>query len=199
MQRNCLAGWCSILVQKKGWLGASNEEWKDGDPNFLENLYIASGKKATFYPLWLRTLFYDSLNNPNRKNSDFNLPKGKTVKVPYLNGGLFEDDDPKSAASLTFPPDLFEDLFEFFNQYNFTIYEDSPDDHIVAVDPEMLGQIFENLLEDNRDKGTYYTPKEIVHYMCQESLVQYLATKLNIVETESGRDNRQGTKILSWQ
>lgn len=86
---------------------------------------------------------------------------------------------------MTFPPGLFEDLFEFFNQYNFTIYEDSPDDHTVAVDPEMLGHIFENLLEDNKDKGAYYTPKEIVHYMCQESLIEYLSTKLDIKESDN--------------
>lgn len=172
------------FVQKKGWLGATNEKWQDGNPNFMEDLFIASGKKETFYPIWLRTLFYDSLNNPDRSHNDFKLPNGTTVKIPYLNGGLFEDDDPKEAAKyLTFPPRLFEDLFEFFNQYNFTIYEDSPDDHTVAVDPEMLGHIFENLLEDNKDKGAYYTPKEIVHYMCQESLIEYLATKLDIPES----------------
>ena len=172
------------FVQKKGWLGASNENWQDGNPNFVEDLFIVSGRKETFYPLWLRTLFYDSLNNPDRSHNDFKLPNGTTVKVPYLNGGLFEDDDPKGSAQyLTFPPRLFEDLFEFFNQYNFTIYEDSPDDHIVAVDPEMLGHIFENLLEDNKDKGAYYTPKEIVHYMCHESIIEYLATKLDIPES----------------
>ncbi len=169
------------FVQKKGWLGATNDRWQDGNRNFIQDLFLSSGKKETFYPLWLRTLFYDSLNNPERKNNSFKLPDGTTVMVPYLNGGLFEDDDPK--GTLTFPPSLFEDLFEFFNQYNFTIYEDSPDDHTVAVDPEMLGHIFENLLEDNKDKGAYYTPKEIVHYMCQESLIEYLATKLDIPES----------------
>ncbi len=168
------------FVQKKGWLGATNDRWQDGNRNFIQDLFLTSGKRDTFYPLWLRTLFYDSLNNPERKHNDFKLPDGKTVMVPYLNGGLFEDDDPKGV--LTFPPRLFEDLFDFFNQYNFTIYEDSPDDHTVAVDPEMLGHIFENLLEDNKDKGAYYTPKEIVHYMCQESLIEYLATKLDIPE-----------------
>ena len=182
------------FVQKKGWLGASDEKWQDGNPNFVEDLFVTSGRKETFYPLWLRTLFYDSLNNPNRTNDTFQLPDGRTAKVPYLNGGLFEDDDPKGI--LTFPPRLFEDLFEFFNQYNFTIYEDSPDDHIVAVDPEMLGHIFENLLEDNKDKGAYYTPKEIVHYMCQESLVQYLATKLDISRTASYEEPSEGQTSL---
>src|SRR5690606_35648656 len=79
---------------------------------------------------------------------------------------------------LTFPADLFSELFDFFDQYNFTIYEDSPEEHTIAVDPEMLGHIFENLLEDNKDKGAFYTPKEIVHYMTQESLIEYLHTQI---------------------
>ena len=70
------------------------------------------------------------------------------------------------------------DLLEFFEQYNFTIDENSPDEQEVGIDPEMLGHIFENLLEENREKGAFYTPKEIVHYMCQESLVQYLKNHL---------------------
>ena len=165
------------FVQKKGWLGASDDKWQDGNQNFIQNLFIASGKNEDFYHLWLRKLFYDSLNNSERINNAFVLPDNSTVKIPFLNGGLFEDDDPKGI--LTFPKKIFEDLFEFFNQYNFTIYEDSPDEHTIAVDPEMLGHIFENLLEDNKDKGAYYTPKEIVHFMCQESLIEYLTTQLS--------------------
>lgn len=171
------------FVQKKGWLGASNAKYADGSPNFLEELFITSGKNESFYNVWLKKLFYDTLNNQNRQDDAFKLHDGKIVRIPFLNGGLFEDDDPKGI--LTFPPKLFSDLFEFFKTYNFTIYEDSPDDHTIAVDPEMLGHIFENLLEDNKDKGAYYTPKEIVHYMCQESLIEYLATKLSITETAS--------------
>jgi adenine-specific DNA-methyltransferase len=90
---------------------------------------------------------------------------------------LFEKETEKYDF-LTFPSDLFTNLFEFFEQYNFTIFEDSPEEHTVAVDPEMLGHIFENLLEDNKDKGAFYTPKEIVHYMTQESLIEYLHTQL---------------------
>ncbi|MDO9152194.1 MAG: hypothetical protein Q7U47_00515 [Paludibacter sp.] len=101
-----------------------------------------------------------------------NIHGSDSLKIPYLNGGLFEEDD-KKHRNLIFPSNLFKNLFDFFNQYNFTIYEDDPNDHTVAVDPEMLGHIFENLLEDNKDKGAYYTPKEIVHYMCQESLIEY--------------------------
>mgnify|MGYP001810872434 CR=1 FL=1 len=83
-------------------------------------------------------------------------------RIPYLNGGLFEEED-KIQRNLIFPADLFENLFNFFNQYNFTIYEDDLTDYTVAVNPEMLSHIFENLLEDNKDKGAYYTPKEIVY------------------------------------
>ncbi|MGB3198753.1 MAG: N-6 DNA methylase, partial [Saprospiraceae bacterium] len=77
---------------------------------------------------------------------------------------------------LVLPETYFKKLFDTFNEYNFTIYEDAPDEHTVAVDPEMLGHIFENLLEDNKDKGAFYTPKDIVHYMCRESLHNYIYT-----------------------
>ena len=108
---------------------------------------------------------------------------GKDLSVPFLNGGLFEDDFPNGKL-IDFPIDYFTDLFDFFDQYNFTIDENSPEDHEVGIDPEMLGHIFENLLDDNRDKGTYYTPKEVVHYMSQQSIIQYLKNSLNSTNDE---------------
>lgn len=164
------------FLQKKGWMGASNTEYKDGDKNFISNYFRQSGADDAFYPNWLTKLFFEALNSP-RTNDDFVLPNGKTVKIPYLNGGLFEKQSEKYDF-LTFPAEMFENLFNFFDQYNFTIFEDSPEEHTVAVDPEMLGHIFENLLEDNKDKGAFYTPKEIVYYMTQESLIEYLHTQL---------------------
>ena len=164
------------FIQKKGWLGASNGNYKDGDKNFMSNFYKKAGANEVFYSTWLSKLFFDTLNNP-RPNDAFEMPDGTSVMIPYLNGGLFEKESNKYDF-LTFPTDLFSDLFEFFDQYNFTIYEDSPEEHTVAVDPEMLGHIFENLLEDNKDKGAFYTPKEIVHYMTQESLIEYLHTQI---------------------
>lgn len=176
------------FVQKKGWLGASNDEYKDGRINFVTELFDTSGGNDNFYPLWLKKLFFETLNL-ERKSNEFQLPDGKIVKVPFLNGGLFDIEE-YDEGLFTFPPYLFRNsenednekcrgFLDFLNSYNFTVYEDSPDDHIVAVDPEMLGHIFENLLEDNKDKGAYYTPKEIVHYMCQESLIEYLTTHLS--------------------
>ena len=173
------------FVQKKGWLGASTVDYKDGDPEFLMNLYLTSGANETFYERWLKVLFFDTLNNhKGRPNDDFALPDKKTVKIPFLNGGLFDKEDIDQKV-LTFDPKLFHNpdsnedpkqrgFLDFLQAFNFTVHEDSPDDHTIAVDPEMLGHIFENLLEDNKDRGTFYTPKEIVHYMCQESLMEYI-------------------------
>lgn len=173
------------FVQKKGWLGANNTEYKDGIYDFMMQLFKTSGANDAFYPNWLTKLFFETLNS-ERSEDDFVMPDGKTLKIPYLNGGLFDKEE-HDKHLLTFKSKLFHNpdnaddpkyrgFLDFLNAFNFTVYEDSPDDHTVAVDPEMLGHIFENLLEDNKDKGAYYTPKEIVHYMCQESLTEYLAT-----------------------
>ncbi len=184
------------FVQKKGWLGASDTNYTNGLSDFIKQLFDKSGGNDAFYNNWLTALFFDTLNK-ERTNDDFKMPDGETVKVPFLNGGLFDKEE-FDEHFLTFPAKLFhhpdfEDailtvknigfargFLDFLDAFNFTIYEDSPDDHTVAVDPEMLGHIFENLLEDNKDKGVFYTPKEIVHYMCQESLTEYLCTALQL-------------------
>jgi len=169
------------FLQKKNWLGATNKNYEDGEHNFLENLFngdYGNINRELFYGDWLSKIFFNALNTPNRTNDAFELPNNNSVCIPFLNGGLFEENqEPKNHKQLKIPAFMFGELFHFFNGYNFTIYENSPEDHIVAVDPEMLGNIFENLLEDNSDKGTFYTPKEIVHYMTQESLIEYLNTK----------------------
>ncbi len=176
------------FVQRKGWMGASTTEYCDGDTDFMLNLFKKANAADRFYADWLTKLFFDTLNNRNgRHNDNFTMPDGSQVKIPFLNGGLF-DRDANDHNALLLPPALFHNpdeaetpnkrgFLDFLNSYNFTVYEDSPDDHTVAVDPEMLGHIFENLLEDNKDKGAFYTPKEIVHYMCQESLLEYLKTQ----------------------
>ncbi|MFB8795000.1 MAG: TaqI-like C-terminal specificity domain-containing protein [Microcoleus sp.] len=163
------------FIQKKGWLGVpKNESWGKGDRNFLTNHFQSFQHPELFYQDFLSVLFFDTLNT-KRPDDLIKLGAGEPCRIPFLNGGLFEEEN-KHHRHLIFTAKLFENLFNFFDQYNFTIYEDDPNDHTVAVDPEMLGHIFENLLEDNKDKGAYYTPKEIVHYMCQESLIEYLTT-----------------------
>ena len=150
------------------------DDWGKGNYNYLSDLYDNCRNPAIFYSEYLSKLFFDTLNQL-RPNDVIEIIPGEPCRIPYLNGGLFEEDD-QNHRNLVLDAKLFSDLFAFFDTYNFTIYEDDPNDHTVAVDPEMLGHIFENLLEDNKDKGTYYTPKEIVHYMCQESLIEYLTT-----------------------
>ena len=146
------------FLQKKGWLGVPvDKQWGEGDTQFMRNLFKASTQKQkdNYLDLVLEPLFAGALNT-QRPNDifDLNVEGFRTTRIPYLNGGLFERDaldEPKS----TFPASYFEDLFEFFYQYNFTIDENDPNDAEVGIDPEMLGHIFENLLEDNKDKGAF--------------------------------------------
>lgn len=174
------------FLQRKGWMC--------NDYDFMYHLYENSNQKEDFLDKVLEPLFFAVLNthpdkrmtvckrhndNPYNKNErvdwDEELIK-QWAKIPYLNGGLFEQDSIDKCRSI-FPKEFFEKLFDFFNQYNFTIDENDPHDAVVGVDPEMLSKIFENLLEDNKDKGAFYTPKTIVHYMCTESLIAYLKEK----------------------
>jgi len=178
------------FVQKKKWLGvpAKNKDWHSGDVRFLVNAFNNFANKDKFYSDYLEGLFFECLNNPNRKNELFEL---SGTKVPFLNGGLFENDNVKTKI-LNFPATYFSGLFEFFGKYNFTIDENDPTEKEVGIDPEMLGSIFENLLEDNKEKGSFYTPKEIVHYMCQESLIEYLNTKVNEIQDEGISESIRG-------
>lgn len=170
------------FLQKKGWLGcpANATNWKNGDPNFLRQLFdtAPAADQQRFHSRRLVPLFFDTLNR-QRKSDVFSITG---TRVPYLNGGLFEKDF-DGVDAIDFPAELFRDLLDFFGQYNFTIDENDPDDHEIGIDPEMLGHIFENLLEDNKDKGAFYTPKAIVQYMCQQSLIYYL--KQHLFKTSS--------------
>ncbi len=164
------------FLQKKGWLGVPVQgEWGEGDPEFIQNLFSHCKDKDHFIDNVLEALFNDL--NTERTNNLVSPAVGSRIRVPYLNGGLFE----REAADETefpLPAQYMQSLLDFFASYNFTIDENDPDDAEVGVDPEMLGRIFENLLEDNKDKGAFYTPKEIVTYMCRESLIAYLQTDI---------------------
>lgn len=162
------------FLQKKGWMGvpASNNNWTGGDKNYLANLVNRYKGNNRLLSDVLELLFFNTLNQP-RSNDLVDPILGNDIKIPYLNGGLF-DKDSIDKMDIDFPYDYFNDLMEFFSQYNFTIDENDPDYSEVGIDPEMLGHIFENLLEDNKDKGAFYTPKEIVQYMSRECIIQYL-------------------------
>lgn len=173
------------FLQKKGWLGVpeNDDEWTQGDRQFLANLLEACERKDDFYQDYLCPLFFRSLNNARGRGSGVVFKAGGKSfgRVPYLNGGLF-DEDFEGVTQLSFRRNLFEELLTFFDSYNFTIVEDSPEDREIAVDPEVLGHVFESLIEDNKAKGTFYTPKEVVHFMTQESLFLHLRIQLGIAE-----------------
>lgn len=172
------------FLQSKGWLA--------GNLHYMHDLfYDASDEvKEDFLDKVLEPMFFGLLNTKPEDRSSAPLVNGVGVKyipnadeIPYLNGGLFQQEKIDEVDSV-FPAGMFQSLFDFFDSYNFTIDENDPNDAEVGVDPEMLGKNFENLLEDNKDKGAFYTPKEIVRYMCQESLTAYLQTGIEDAEVK---------------
>ena len=177
------------FLQKKGWLGVpAGKEWGEGDRDFMLNIFknANESQKENFLDDILEDLFAEGLDR-NRSDQgdlyDTKVEGFRNCRIPYLNGGLFERDilDKKPSH---FPASYFNSLLTMLSQYNFTIDENDPNDAEVGVDPEMLGRIFENLLEDNKDKGAFYTPKEIVQYMCRESLIAYLQTDMREEDKE---------------
>ena len=180
------------FLQKKGWLGVpAGKDWGKGDCNFILHLFenASEEQKENFLDAILENLFSEGLDkNRSEKNDlyDTKVEGFRNCRIPYLNGGLFERDYLDELA-VKFPAEYFDNLLTMLSQYNFTIDENDPNDAEVGVDPEMLGRIFENLLEDNKDKGAFYTPKEIVQYMCRESLIAYLQTDQNEEDKETIR------------
>ncbi|MEX0804060.1 MAG: Eco57I restriction-modification methylase domain-containing protein [Candidatus Binatia bacterium] len=182
------------FLQKKGWLGVpKGQDWGNGPHDFLRRLVKGDyGKYENFFNDILESLFYDTLATDRGHEAWCNRFK---CRIPFLNGGLFEplDNYDWRKADIILPNELFTNnqyvdvgvigtgVFDVFDRYNFTVNEAEPLEKEVAIDPEMLGKVFENLIEENRRKGlgAYYTPREIVHYMCQESLINYLDTALN--------------------
>ena len=185
------------FIQKKGWLGVPRDKkWGEGDKQFLRHTFEKAVKEGkNFFNDYLEHLFYDALANGERDEQIFSM---LDCKIPFLNGGLFDryNDYDWVNTDIVFENDIFSNniktkngdigtgILDVFDRYNFTVKEDEPLEKEVAVDPEMLGKVFEELLEvqDRKSKGAFYTPREIVHYMCQESLINYLATELNANE-----------------
>ncbi len=148
------------------------------------NTFDKSKRQDDYLESVLEPLFFGILNTEPAKREQVFSRNGwqqslveKWASIPYLNGGLFERDEVDNLR-IVLPESIFSNLFTFLASYNFTVDENDPDDAEIGVDPEMLGKIFESLLEDNKAKGAFYTPKEIVRYMCKESLIAHLASKL---------------------
>lgn len=167
--------------------------WESGTRTFIRDLftYCVENTNKNFFDHFLEPLFYEALNKKRGENHYY--PKFN-CKIPFLNGGLFEplDNYDWQHNDFNIPNEIFSNsktkgreadgILDIFDRYNFTINEDEPLEREVAVDPEMLGKIFENLLDakDRKSKGAFYTPREIVHYMCQESLINYLVNETGV-------------------
>ena len=199
-------GTYKIVVEKLQKLSDEDEEflagivkgrpWGTGPKDFLRRMFEGCKRVGkNYFDDYLEPLFYTGLNK-NRGENGFYSPLHR--RIPFLNGGLFEQLDNYEWENNNFniPNSIFSNadekgkrdadgILDIFDRYNFTMNEDEPMEREVAIDPEMLGKVFENLLDvkDRKSKGAFYTPREIVHYMCQETLINYLVTKTGISET----------------
>lgn len=191
------------FVQKKGWLGVKKSgKWSEGDRNFMSNLFKRAVREdKNYYNDFLEPLFYETLNNSRRGGADPSFSKYFDCRIPFLNGGLFDPDYDWKDSSINLDNAVFKDIYDTFDRFNFTIEEESPEDKEVAIDPEMLGKVFENLLLENlrRGKGTYYTPREIVQYMCGESLKSYLFSNMRIKDKNHARLERGIDGLISGE
>lgn len=182
------------FLQKKGWFGvAPGKPWGTGPKDFLRQLFNRREKYGkNFFDDVLEPLFYEALAQDRGVEAIY--PRLNNCRMPFLNGGLFEPMNGYAweTTNIRLPDELFSNsnrtpegdegdgILDIFDRYNFTVNENEPLEKEVAVDPEMLGKVFENLLEvlDRKSKGTFYTPREIVHYMCQQSLINFLDTEV---------------------
>lgn len=175
------------FIQAKGWL--------DSDTSYLVNLYgRTSVAGRNYFTDALLPLFFDSLAVELSRREDAARELGD---IPYLNGGLFiptavEDrlyGEEREHVDVAVPNELFDPrthdggeptLLGLLSSYRFTTQESTPDDLSVDPDPELLGKVFENLNEDRKKTGTYYTPREIVRFMCREALDGYLVERTGV-------------------
>ena len=162
------------FLSRKGWLAFN------GDKDYLNALWrdyrAAEGQRKNFYVDRLRPLFFAGLNN-YRSEDVTDEPEAHRLigSVPFLNGGLFDMTDDDCRTGLVVPDQAIQPILtDLFDRFNFTVMESTPLDVEVAVDPEMLGKVFEELVTGRHDSGAYYTPRPVVSFMCREALKGYL-------------------------
>lgn len=158
------------FIERKGWLAFPDQTGS----RYLAALASTGGVGGrSLYASRLRPLFFQGLADEGRQQSDV------YGEVPLLNGGLFEESDLDSRVS-DIPDDAFAPIIRpdgLFYRYNFTVEESTPLDIEVAVDPEMLGKVFEELVTGRHESGSYYTPRPVVAFMCREAIKGHLADR----------------------
>ncbi len=189
------------FLSRKGWLTF------DGDTDYLKALWQnykrqrSKATKANFYTDRLKPLFFRGLGT---RRSSAQKAKDRPIfgDVPFLNGGLFDQIDLDPRDDIKVPDDAIEPVLRdqtgLFDKFNFTVMESTPFDVEVAVDPEMLGKVFEELVTGRHDTGSYYTPRPVVAFMCREALKGYLEGReigLGAEDIERFVDKRDATGI----
>jgi hypothetical protein len=162
------------FIQKKGFL--------DRNVNYLrDKLAWVKQEKGedrfygSFYRGFLLSLFHDGLNSP-RHQQDFVQKYGR---IPYLNGGMFSIHElEEQYPTLDIADEAFESLFAFFDQWHWHL-----DDRLTAsgkdINPDVLGYIFEQYINDRAQMGAYYTKEDITEYIGRNTILPFLmdATK----------------------
>ena len=162
------------FLSRKRWL-----TFKD-DTEYLKALWAdyeaTEGEKKNFHTDRLRPLFFGGLNNYRSLDLTAEPETRRLIgSVPFLNGGLFDMTEEDCRSSVVVPDECVSEIFTgLFDRFNFTVMEATPFDVEVAVDPEMLGKVFEELVTGRHDSGAYYTPRPVVSFMCREALKGYL-------------------------
>ncbi len=192
------------FVQKKKWLRLHSSSGADYLGALWADYKRACSDDCLFYRDRLEVLFFSGLNNSQERDI-LHINGGGMLRkligdVPFLNGGLFEKDKDEYDPTIFAPDECIEAILtELFSRYNFTVSESTPLDVEVAVDPEMLGKVFEELVTGRHESGSYYTPKPIVSFMGREALKSYLKAKrpgesLSAIDDFVNHHNPQGLR-----
>ena len=150
--------------------------------------YRSDASQSNFYTTRLQPLFFSGLNNPQAGDLSKNNPVLYSFigDVEFLNGGLFEKGSLDGREGVIVPDGVIEPILnELFDRFNFTVTESTPYDTEVAVDPEMLGKVFEELVNERHESGAYYTPRPVVSFMCREALKGYIASRHPELDADS--------------
>ena len=157
------------FIQKKGFL--------DGDVDYLRHKLEWTQKNEgedrffnKFYKGFLVSLFHDGLNAPHHDQA-FESVYGR---IPYLNGGMFDVHQiEQDYASLDVADEAFRSLFDFFDKWHWHL-----DDRMTAtgrdINPDVLGYIFEQYINDRAQMGAYYTKEDITEYIGRNTIIPYL-------------------------
>ena len=175
---------CMFLyfIQRKRWLGEDTEFLR----SFWESYQNTSEQADSFVDRWLNVLFFEAFNN-RFHGGHRHFPdtiREALALAPYLNGGLFTENPLDGAHDFLISDQRFKRIFDFLEKYNFTIAEDSPLDQEVAVDPEMIGKVYESLVnvsdeaDERGDAGIFYTQRTEIDLMCRLALVDNLTNHL---------------------